>query len=294
MYLRYISSSTAAVDPTEQFPYLASDSIESASIEPFWLTQDVNEETSGGADWTLSNCCGKYEKLLISLVPVYLFIIAILWNTVLVKPMKLVAVFVHEMSHATACWLTGGTVKEINVNADEGGVTKYEGGCRLCIIPAGYCGGAFWGGFFVAMSGNRIAALVSSILFCLAMLVSLKYNPNKTMIAVNFFFVVLTIAGIVVDRMYYPVLNYLTLYYGVFIGAFSIYDIYDDTITRTVKGSDSHACFKLIPCCLPRLVGLQFALVALVFQASGVYFALVWIASTPGSDYSPWHVAWFD
>lgn len=274
MYLR---------DPTaEQFPYLVSDSDESTSGTPLWLTQDANEVNTG-TDWTLSTCCGRYEKLLISLVPVYLLIIAVLWNTVLLKPMKLVAVFVHEMSHAIACWMTGGTVKEINVNTDEGGVTKYEGGCRLCIIPAGYCGCAFWGGFFVAMSGNRIAALVTSILFCLAMLVSLKFNPNMTLVAINIFFVALTIAGIVVDRMYVPVLNYLTLYYGVFIGAFSIYDIYDDTMRRTVNGSDSHACFKLIPCCLPRLVGLQFAIVALIFQAAGVYFALVWITSS--SDY---------
>jgi hypothetical protein len=101
------------------------------------------------------------------------------------------------------------------------------------------------------------------------------------------FFVVLTVAAIVVDRMYVPaVLNYLTLYYGVFIGAFSIFDIYDDCITRTVKGSDSHACFKLIPCCLPRLVGLQFVLVALVFQAAGVYFALVWMTSSLDYDFS--------
>jgi hypothetical protein len=275
MYLR---------DPTDQFPYLATDAEDET---PLWLTQDVNEAATG-PNWTLSNCCGKSEKILVSLVPCYLLVIAVLWNTVLLKPMKLVAVFVHEMSHAIACWLTCGTVKEINVNADEGGVTKYEGGCRLCIIPAGYCGGAFWGGFFVTMSGNRIAALVTSILFCLAMLWSLKYKPNKTMIATNMFFVVLTVAAIVVDRMYVPaVLNYLTLYYGVFIGAFSIFDIYDDCITRTVKGSDSHACFKLIPCCLPRLVGLQFVLVALVFQAAGVYFALVWMTSSLDYDSSP-------
>ena len=274
-------------EPSEQFPYLVSDALDSMNEKPVWLTQDMNDETTGGPDWTLSTCCGKYEKLLISLVPVYLAIIAILWNTVLVKPMKLVAVFVHEMSHAIACWLTCGTVKEINVNADEGGVTKYNGGCRLLIIPAGYLGGAFWGGFFVAMSGNRTAALVTSIMFCVAMLASLRFNPNKTMIAVNFFFVALTIAIIVVDKMYTPVLNYLTLFYGVFIGAFSIYDIYDDCITRTVKGSDSHACFKLIPCCLPKLVGLQFALVALAFQAAGVYLALVWITTSADYDSTP-------
>lgn len=66
---------------------------------------------------------------------------------------------------------------------------------------------------------------------------------------------------------------------GVFIGIFSVYDIWDDLITRTVEGSDAHACHKLIPCCLPRCVGVQFAVVALVFQGLGLYLALVWMSS---------------
>jgi hypothetical protein len=36
----------------------------------------------------------------------------------------------------------------------------------------------------------------------------------------------------------------------------------------------------LIPCCLPRCVGVQFAVLALAFQALGVYLALVWMTST--------------
>ena len=66
---------------------------------------------------------------------------------------------------------------------------------------------------------------------------------------------------------------------GVFIGMFSVYDIWDDLITRTVEGSDAHACHKLIPCCLPRCVGVQFAVVAIAFQALGLYLALVWMTS---------------
>ncbi|KAL3793203.1 hypothetical protein HJC23_000745 [Cyclotella cryptica] len=269
------------VSDTMDIPYVLSDTItDTSTVIPPWLSQDVVESTSG-TDWTLSNCCDEYEKLLIALVPSYLFLILLLWNTFLMKPMKLIAVFVHEMSHATACWLTCGKVEGIEVHLNEGGVTKYRGGWRWLIIPAGYCGGAFWGGFLVTMSGNRIAALVSSVVFCVAMLVSLRFSPNRTMVFLNLFFITLTVAFIVVDTMLDIVLtNYLTLFYGVFIGAFSVYDIYDDLITRTVEGSDAHACFKLIPCCLPRCVGLQFAVVALMFQALGLYFALVWMTST--------------
>ena len=56
-------------------------------------------------------------------------------------------------------------------------------------------------------------------------------------------------------------------------------DIWDDTISRTVEGSDAHACFKMWPCCIPRCVGVQFALAAILCQAAGLYFALVGLVS---------------
>eukprot|EP00543_Licmophora_paradoxa_P002390 CAMPEP_0202452518 /NCGR_PEP_ID=MMETSP1360-20130828/10715_1 /ASSEMBLY_ACC=CAM_ASM_000848 /TAXON_ID=515479 /ORGANISM="Licmophora paradoxa, Strain CCMP2313" /LENGTH=83 /DNA_ID=CAMNT_0049071361 /DNA_START=30 /DNA_END=277 /DNA_ORIENTATION=+ len=83
------------------------------------------------------------------------------------------------------------------------------------------------------------------------------------MVCLNIGFALLTIIFIAVEWLVYnPILEFVTLYYGVFIGAFSVYDIYDDLITRTVEGSDAHACHKIYPCCLPRCVGVQFAIIA--------------------------------
>ena len=164
------------------------------------------------------------------------------------------------------------------------------------------------------MSGDRWASLASAIMFVLAMVVSLKFSPNKTMVCLNLGFIVLTVVFILIDQLVFsPFLQFLTLFYGVFIGSFSIFDIYDDLITRTVEGSDAHgeitslflkyirsyddsyltsfclsarcrlhpdiACHKMVPCCLPRCVGVQFAVVALAFQALGLYLALVWMSS---------------
>ena len=75
--------------------------------------------------------------------------------------------------------------------------------------------------------------------------------------------------------VFHPVLEFVTLFYGVFLGWYGIRDIWDDTISRTVEGSDADACYKMWPCCLPRCVGIQFALLALGCQALGLYFALV-------------------
>ncbi len=145
----------------------------------------------------------------------------------------------------------------------------------------GYIGGSFWGALFVTLSGNRWGSLAAAIILCLSMMISLRYSPNKTMVFLNLGFLVLTVGFILVEFLVTsPFLQFLTLFYGVFIGSFSLFDIYDDLITRTVEGSDAHACHKLIPCCMPRCVGVQFGLVALAFQGLGLYLALVWMSST--------------
>lgn len=90
-----------------------------------------------GVSWTLENCCEAHEIVFLSVFAGFLLINYFLWNTIILKPMKLMAVFVHEMGHAFACWISGGEVRGIEVYTNEGGVTKYVGGCRLLIIPAG-------------------------------------------------------------------------------------------------------------------------------------------------------------
>ena len=212
-----------------------------------------------GVSWTLEYCCNRLEITFLCVFAAFLLFNFIFWNTFLLKPMKLIAVFVHEMGHAIACLLTGGQVRGIEVYSNEGGVTRYAGGCRIFVIPAGYLGGALFGAFFVVMCGDRIASTVCASLFVLCLLVSLKYSPNGTLVGLSIGFVLLNLTVIFLEWYIFPggfsfspILQFVILYYGVTIGAFSLYDIYDDLITRTVEGSDAKACHEVIPCCLPR------------------------------------------
>ena len=103
------------------------------------------------------------------------------------------------------------------------------------------------------MCGNRIASTVSASLFVLSLLISLRYSPNATLVWLSLGFAVITSVFIFIEWFVYsPILQFVLLYYGVSIGSFGIYDIYDDLITRTVDGSDAKACHEVIPCCFPR------------------------------------------
>jgi hypothetical protein len=205
--------------------------------------------------------------------------------------MKLIAIFVHEMSHALACWLTGGTVinNRIEIYERDGGIVRFEGGKRLFIVSAGYIGSAFFGMLFVILSGDRIASLVTACVVIVALILSLyftKKNESETeskvwTVRLCLGFIALTTVFILLDRfLFHPLLQFLTLYYGVFIGSFAIYDLYDDLFVRGFEQSDTYTCNELVPCCLPRYSALLFIFIALGLLALGSYLALVWMVST--------------
>ena len=78
------------VNPNDLIATSDSD-VDSVAVE---LSQDA-PYTGVGPNWTVSGCCGKYEIIFLCCFAAYLVIIKLLWNTFIMKPMKLVAVFVH-------------------------------------------------------------------------------------------------------------------------------------------------------------------------------------------------------
>jgi len=63
-----------------------------------------------------------------------------LWRTPVVLPLKLLIVFLHELSHALAAIATGGAVLEIGLVPQQGGHTVTQGGSLFAIFSAGYLG----------------------------------------------------------------------------------------------------------------------------------------------------------
>ena len=74
-----------------------------------------------------------------------LLVIMFLWSTVLVYPLKVLVVFFHELSHGLAAILTGGSIVEIAMVAEEGGHCVTAGGNNFIITSAGYLGSLVWG-----------------------------------------------------------------------------------------------------------------------------------------------------
>jgi len=93
--------------------------------------------------------------------------VVVLWNTILVYPVKLFVVLLHELSHALVAILTGGQVHRIEISPLLGGVTWTSGGSPFLIASAGYLGSILWGGLILitAARSRRDRALAAAVGF---------------------------------------------------------------------------------------------------------------------------------
>lgn len=60
-------------------------------------------------------CCNSDQLESLITIGVTAIVTGFLWHSIIFAPIKLVAVFLHEFSHALATWLTCGKVKGIEV-----------------------------------------------------------------------------------------------------------------------------------------------------------------------------------
>lgn len=88
----------------------------------------------------------------------------LLWNTIVLYPLKLLVVLMHETGHALAALVTGGDVIRIEVNAMQGGMTYTLGGNRFIILTSGYLGSCIIGACVIwSSSNNRMCKYVAEI-----------------------------------------------------------------------------------------------------------------------------------
>ena len=71
--------------------------------------------------------------------------LVVFWHSPLLFPFRLFVVLAHELGHATAAWISGGSVERISLRLDESGDTLTRGGSPFLILNAGYLGSLLFG-----------------------------------------------------------------------------------------------------------------------------------------------------
>ncbi len=79
-------------------------------------------------------------------------LVFLLWNTPLVFPLKVLVIFLHELSHGLAALLTGGSIEQISISARLGGHALTRGGNVFLILSAGYVGSLILGALVLLLA----------------------------------------------------------------------------------------------------------------------------------------------
>ena len=109
-----------------------------------------------------------FFKRYIALILIFI-VISLLWGTVVLFPLKIFVVFMHEVSHGLAAYLTGGSIVEIEVNPKQGGHAQTRGGNTFLILTAGYLGSLIWGGIILLLAARTHFDKAVSVLIGIGM-----------------------------------------------------------------------------------------------------------------------------
>lgn len=167
-----------------------------------------------------------------------------LWDSVVVWPLRLFVVFLHELSHGLAAVVTGGAIVRIELSPAEGGLCVTRGGARWFVLSAGYLGSLLWGVLFllVGARGRRDREAVS-VLGVMTLIVTLVYvrslfgfayglAAGATLLAVAW-----KLPAAASDAVLALVGSVSCLY--------AVWDIASDVLLRDVPGSDANALARL-------------------------------------------------
>lgn len=160
------------------------------------------------------------------------------WRSAPLQPLRVLIVFLHELSHAAVLIATGGDVVAFSINAQEGGQVIGRGGNRFLTLTAGYLGSLLIGIAFlliaVRSTWDRIAlgAFGAILLITAALYIRDTYALAFTGIAGT---AMLATARFLPDQVSDMILRIIGLSSMIYVP----FDIFSDTISRSYLRSDA-------------------------------------------------------
>ncbi|WP_319544789.1 M50 family metallopeptidase [Ruegeria conchae] len=181
-----------------------------------------------------ANLIKGHWQLIILVALVFVF-----WNTMLALPLKILVVFLHELSHALAIVLTGGSVESFLVSPQQGGLVVGRGGNRFISLSAGYLGSLMLGMGLLMIALRTNADRIALGLFGGVMLVvTLLYirDPFAMAFCAGSGVVMVAIAWYLSRNLCDLILRVIGLTSMIYVP----FDIFDDTLRRSGLRSDAY------------------------------------------------------
>jgi hypothetical protein len=195
---------------------------------------------------------------------VYAVVIFAVWNIpgvrVLIGPLKLFTIGLHELCHIVAAVLTGGTVTSVSIDPFLGGVTIVEGGHPSIILTAGYLGSTMFGGVLILGGWDTLIAKVLSFVIGIGLVMPLVLAREKLTILLTILYEALLIGFWFIAHA--QPLRWYCLFLGVMSILYVIWDVADDRFFHKANDSDA-VQFSLL---FPRIPAHVWATFWIIFQ----------------------------
>lgn len=165
-------------------------------------------------------------------------LVALLWSTPVIWPLKILVVFFHELAHGLAAVLTGGEIVLITLTPDQGGTAVTRGGSRTLILTAGYLGSLVIGaGLLLGALNSHADRVIVAGLGAVTLVVASLYIREPFALA----FTVATAAAFLATARFLPrdANDLLLRVIGLTSVVYVPQDIISDTISRAHLRSDA-------------------------------------------------------
>ncbi len=188
------------------------------------------------------------------------FVAVLFWNSVVIYPVKLFVVALHEISHAIVTIFTGGSVIGMDVNSGLYGTVNSEGGNEFLIASSGYIGSLIWGFFiFISADKKRLNLILSTALSVILLLFIANFFKDSVSIVILLIYVILFYA---MPRYFPPAVNYwFARVLGLLSSLYVLFDIKEDLFTKEYLATDAD---KL----------------AIITTVPAIYWSIFWFAVT--------------
>lgn len=159
-----------------------------------------------------------------------------LWNTIVIKPLKIFAVFLHELGHSVMAVIFGNGIRGFRINLDESGyaltLPKSEFSAFL-IANGGYLGSVLFALMILGLKRTAVKKYILGASAVLLLGVSIAYGHSIFTIiyAAIFAGIILLIYMLNNDKVNDWVIDIL----GICSAAYAVYDTFVDTILLQIN-----------------------------------------------------------
>jgi hypothetical protein len=188
------------------------------------------------------------------------------WNTIVIYPIKLFVVFLHELSHGIAAIMTGGKIIKVEISYLIGGVCYTQGGNQFLIANAGYLGSILLGGLLLIQSKNsKNIKFLCLFLATIILFITVLYIRNSFGLIFGFGFssILILLAFLLPPAG----LEWILKFIGIVSCFYALIDIKEDLFSFQSRGTDADLLQQItgMPAIFWAILWSLISLAALIF-----------------------------